>query len=79
MLIHLHVLNQTSLHKLSALIRVHTVVQVRGAGTRHSGKYYVTGVKHSIDATNHKMEIELARNGIGSEGGGVHGLLSSIF
>jgi phage protein D len=71
---------QTSLRKLCGkIVRLHTVVMVQGAGTRHSGKYYVTGVKHTIDAANHKMDIELARNALGNEGGSNGGLLSKIF
>lgn len=72
---------QTSFRKLcNKIVRVHTVVMVQGAGTRHSGKYYVTGVKHTIDAANHKMDIELARNAWGDDkSGGAGGLLSKIF
>ena len=53
---------RTSLHRLCKIIRNHTIVNVQGAGTRHSGKYYVTGVKHIINAASHVMELELARN-----------------
>ena len=72
---------QTSFRKLcNKIVRVHTVVMVQGAGTRHSGKYYVTGVKHTIDAANHKMDIELARNAWGDDkSGGASGLLNKIF
>ena len=44
----------------------HTIVEVQGAGNRYSGKYYVTGVKHIIDASAYKMELELARNAWGN-------------
>lgn len=57
---------QTSLHRLGQIVRFHTVVQVQGAGTRHSGKYYVTGVKHKIDAVAYVMDLELQRNGWGN-------------
>jgi hypothetical protein len=40
-------------------------VEVQGAGAKHSGKYYVTAVKHNIDAVAYTMDIELARNGWG--------------
>ncbi len=55
-----------SLNQLGNLIRAHTVVTVRGAGSRHSGRYFVTGVRHSIDAAAHRMELELLRNGWGA-------------
>ena len=57
---------QTSLHRLCNIVRFHTIVQVQGAGSRHSGKYYVTGVKHKIDAAAHAMELELQRNAWGN-------------
>jgi phage protein D len=57
---------RTSLHRLCKLVRFHTLVTVHGAGSRHSGKYYVTGVKHIIDAASHVMELELARNAWGN-------------
>lgn len=70
---------KTSLHRMGKLIRYHTVVTVQGAGTRHSGKYYVTGVKHLIDAAAHIMEVEMERNAWGNEAGDAKGLLSKIF
>ncbi len=54
---------QTSVKQLGKLVRAHMIVNVIGAGSRHSGKYLVSGVKHLIDATGHLMEIELIRNG----------------
>ena len=71
---------QTSLHKLcDDIVRPHTIVTVDGAGSRHSGKYYVTGVNHTIDAANHKMDVTLARNGWGKEGSADENLLAKIF
>lgn len=70
---------KTSLHRMGSLVRNHTVVALQGAGVRHSGKYYVTGVKHTIDAAAHVMELELARNGWGNETSASKGLLSNIF
>ncbi len=69
----------TSLHRLCKVVRNHTIVEVQGAGSKHSGKYYVTGVKHIIDATSHNMDLELARNAWGNESVSVGGILSSIF
>lgn len=56
---------ETSLERLGRLVRAHTVVQVRGAGSRHSGRYFVAAVRHVIDDVAHRMEIELVRNGWG--------------
>lgn len=53
---------QTTLSALGAVVRAHSVVKVRGAGQRHSGNYFCTGVRHVIDATSHRMELELLRN-----------------
>jgi hypothetical protein len=56
---------QTTVAELGAIIRPHTVVELRGAGSRHSGKYFVSGVTHTINAIEHKMDIKLVRNGWG--------------
>jgi len=53
------------LDSLGALVRSHAVVEVTGAGKRHSGKYFVTAVRHTIDPSMHRMELELARNAWG--------------
>jgi Phage tail baseplate hub (GPD) len=70
---------KTSLHLLGSLVRALTIVTVKGVGSRHSGNYLVSGVRHSIDAADHLMEIELVRNGWGQSPGGGKGLLNSIF
>ena len=63
---------QASVHNVGLPVRAHTVVNLRGAGSRHSGKYFVAGVRHVIDATAHRMEISLARNGwLAPSAGGV--------
>ncbi len=54
---------ETSLHALGGLARAHTLVNLRGAGSRYSGKYFVSAVRHLIDAVAHRMEITLVRNG----------------
>lgn len=56
----------STLRALAKPVRVHTLVNVRGLGTRHSGKYLVSAVRHSIDQSEHRMEIELVRNGWGN-------------
>lgn len=42
------------------------IVNVRGAGSRHSGKYLVDSVKHRIDEVNHRMALNLIRNAWGA-------------
>lgn len=53
----------TSTHRLRDVIRSHQVVNLRGAGSRYSGHYFVTGVSHLIDNSAHLMEITMVRNG----------------
>lgn len=53
---------ETNVQALGAIVRAHTIVELEGAGKRHSGKYFVAGVKHTIDPVLHKMDIELVRN-----------------
>ena len=53
---------RTTLHVLGALVRPFTIVNLRGAGRRHSGKYLCAAVRHFIDAAEHRMDLELLRN-----------------
>jgi phage protein D len=57
---------QTTLSALQNLVRASTVVQVNGLGSRHSGKYFVASVRHTIDQSEHRMDIELVRNAWGN-------------
>lgn len=57
---------ETRLDRTGGPVRAHTVVEIQGAGTRHSGKYFVAGVRHTIDPTVHRMELELLRNAWGA-------------
>jgi phage protein D len=57
---------QTSVNAMNAIVRANTIVNLRGVGQRHSGKYYVAAVRHLIDPSAHTMEIELIRNGWGN-------------
>jgi hypothetical protein len=41
------------------------VVRVDGAGSLHSGKYYVWSVRHTITGDAHGMRFTLLRNAIG--------------
>ncbi len=52
----------TNVETLGAIVHAHAVVELEGAGSRHSGKYFVASVKHTIDPALHAMEIELVRN-----------------
>lgn len=57
---------RTSLAAVGKPLRAHTVVHLRGAGSRHSGLYLVSAVRHAIDAAAHVMEFELIRNAWGA-------------
>ena len=53
----------TTLSALGKVVRSHTLVNLRGVGSRHSGLWFCSAVKHSIDLTEHTMDFELIRNG----------------
>jgi phage protein D len=57
---------QTSVNAMKAIVRANTLLNLRGVGKLHSGKYYVASVRHVIDSSAHMMEIELIRNGWGN-------------
>ncbi|MBN1875046.1 MAG: hypothetical protein JXA33_12510 [Anaerolineae bacterium] len=54
---------ETTLHALGRLVRAHTLVNLRGAGSRYSGIYFVAAARHRIDATAHRIALTLVRNG----------------
>ena len=56
---------ETSVQALNAFVAPHQIVRVSGAGTLNSGDYFVKAVAHNVDASNHKMRIELLRNALG--------------
>ncbi|MEM9190797.1 MAG: hypothetical protein AAGF12_16555 [Myxococcota bacterium] len=56
---------ETSLTALGNVARAHTVAAVEGAGSRHSGRYFIHEVRHLIDDTSHIMELQMVRNGWG--------------
>lgn len=69
---------EADLARLNAILRAGTVVQINGAGSLNSGKYYVWSVRHTITADSHKMKFVLVRNAVGpppSGGGLLGGLL----
>lgn len=49
--------------RLQRVVRAHTVARLGGAGSRHSGKYLVWRVRHTIDDDDHTMDVTLVRNG----------------
>lgn len=57
---------EADLGRLKAVLRVATVVQVDGAGTLHSGPYFVWSVRHTITAESHRMRFVLVRNAVGA-------------
>jgi phage protein D len=59
----IHATCRTSLEALGKLVRAHSVVELRGAGSRHSGNYFVAAVRHTIDPAGHTMDLTLMRNG----------------
>lgn len=48
---------------LKRVVRAPSVVELHGAGSRHSGKYLVSRVVHRIDDDDHWMDVTLIRNG----------------
>lgn len=52
-----------SIHKVKTVIRPADIVVIDGAGSRHSGKYLVAAVRHTITDDDHSMDLELVRNG----------------
>ena len=47
------------------VFRSHTIVELKGAGSRHSGKYYCAAVRHVINEGSHTMQVDLVRNAWG--------------
>jgi phage protein D len=66
--------------RLNAILRVGTVVQINGAGSLNSGKYFVWSVRHTITADAHKMKFVLVRNAVGPppSGGGLGNILGGL-
>ncbi len=47
------------------IVRAHTIVQIDGAGTLHSGNYLVGAVTHRVGPAAHVMDLTLLRNAWG--------------
>jgi len=56
----------TTTARAGTILRRGTVVELRGAGTRHSGPWLCRRVRHVIDDVTHTMDFELVRNGWGT-------------
>lgn len=53
----------TTMSALGKVMRSHTLVNLRGVGSRHSGLWFCSSVRHVIDSAEHRMDFELIRNG----------------
>lgn len=72
---------ETELSRVQAVLRVGAVVALQGIGAQHSGNYLVWSVRHTINASTHKMHFVLVRNAVGtppSAAGGLSGLLGGL-
>lgn len=70
---------ETDANRVKAIFRVGKVVQIDGAGSLNSGKYFVWSVRHTFTQDAHKMRFVLVRNAMGpaptSAGGALGGVL----
>lgn len=57
---------EVDLARLGKVLRAATLVQINGAGTLHSGKYFVWSVRHVITQESYRMRFTLVRNAIGA-------------
>lgn len=69
---------QADASRLKAVLRVGSIVQINGAGSLNSGKYFVWSVRHTIDRQSHKMSFVLVRNAMGSAPSGGSGPLGGL-
>jgi len=67
---------EADVDRLGTTLRVGTVVAIDGAGSLHSGNWFVWSVRHRITADAVKVEFMLVRNAIGAApSGGLPGSL----
>jgi phage protein D len=64
--------------RLKAVLRAGTIVQVDGAGSLNSGKYFVWSVRHTFTPDAHKMRFVLVRNAVGPAPSGDGGLVGGL-
>jgi hypothetical protein len=56
--------------RLGAVLRAGSVVAVEGAGTLHSGTWFVWSVRHEFTRDDYRMHFTLVRNAVGGSGTG---------
>jgi Phage tail baseplate hub (GPD) len=66
---------EADLDRLGTVLRVGTVVTVDGAGSAHSGDWFVWRVNHLIERDSGRARFTLVRNAVGSSGGFPGGIL----
>jgi phage protein D len=64
--------------RVGSVMRAGTIVQVDGAGSLNSGKYFVWSVRHSFTPEAHKMRFVLVRNAVGPAPAPAGGLLGGL-
>ena len=67
---------ETDAGRVKTVLRAGTIVQIDGAGSLNSGKYFVWSVRHTFTQEAHKMRFVLVRNAVGpppAGGGGLPG------
>ena len=69
---------ESDVSRLQHVLRVGQVVAIDGAGSVHSGKYFVWSVRHMLTADAHKMRFVLMRNAVGPAAAGGGGLLGGL-
>jgi len=66
---------EADVDRLGTVLRVGTVVAVDGAGSAHSGNWFVWRVNHLIERDSCRARFTLVRNAVGSSGGSLGGIL----
>src|SRR5262249_11852953 len=69
---------ETDAGRLGSVLRAGTIVQIDGAGSLNSGKYFVWSVRHTFTQEAHKMRVVLVRNAVGPPPAGGGGLLGGL-
>ncbi len=64
---------EADLARLGKVLRAGTVAAIKGAGSVHSGKYFVWSVRHSITQDAHRMKFVFVRNAVGPAPAGGEG------
>jgi hypothetical protein len=71
---------ETDVLRLGDALRVGTVVEIDGAGSLHSGNWFVWSVRHKLSIDMLRMEFTLIRNAIGAAqtAGGLSSLIGGL-